>query len=69
MDALAGGVGEPGREVGPLREEQGEVVEARVAVRGPRAGLLDEHEQLALTGADRRPAVVPPEQDEPEASL
>ena len=54
---LAGGVREPAGEVGPLRHEQGEVVQARIAARGPRAGLLAEHEQVLAAGPERRPAV------------
>ena len=65
-DPLAGHVREPGGEVDPLGEEQREVVETGVAVRGPRTGLLHEHEQLALPGGDRRAAVVAGELDEPE---
>ena len=57
-DALAGGVREPGREIGTLGQEQGEVVEARVAVRGAGAGLFHEHEELTpTTCAEGRAAV------------
>ena len=42
--AVAAGVREPAREVDALGQQQGEVVEAGVAVRRPGPGLLDEHE-------------------------
>ena len=42
--AVAAGVGEPAREVDALGQQQGEVVEAGVAVRRPGAGLFHEHE-------------------------
>ena len=56
--AVATGVRQPAREVGALGQQQREVVEAGVAVRGPGARLLDEHEQLPAARAERGPAVV-----------
>ena len=47
---------EPACEVDPPRDEQREVVETGRARNRSRAGLLDEHEQLASTGSERRAA-------------
>ena len=55
-DPVARGVRQPAREVGPLLEQQREVIEARVAEGRRGVRLLDEHEQLALAGAERGPA-------------
>ena len=66
--AVAGGVREPAREVGALRQEQREVVEAGVAARRPRARLLDEDEQLAAAGAERGASVLLPSTSSPIAS-
>ena len=63
---VAGGVGEPAREVGPGRHEQGEVEEAGVAVGRPRAGLLDEPQELAPTGPERGAPGAGVEQLEPD---
>ena len=64
--AVARRVREPAREVGALGHEQREVVEAGVADRRPRTGLLDEHQQLAPARAERRAAVSLLEQLEPD---
>ena len=56
---VAGRVREPAGEVGALGQQEGEVEEAGVADRGPRARLLVQDEQLAPAGAERGPAVAP----------
>ena len=59
---VLGGVGEPAREISPLRHAQGEVVEPRVPPRPPRARLLDEAEQLDPVGTERGSAALSPDQ-------
>ena len=55
--ALASGVRQPAREIDPLRNEQREVEEARVAVSGPRSRQLGQVQQRLAAGAERGLAV------------
>ena len=55
--ALPCGVRQPAREVDPLRNEQREVEEARVAVSGPRSRQLGQVQQRLAAGAERGLAV------------
>ena len=56
--SVAGGVGQPAREVDAFGQQQGEVVEPGVAVCRLRSGLLDQAQQLTPTGPERHPAAV-----------
>jgi hypothetical protein len=67
--ALARRMGEPAREVGALRHEQREVVEAGVPGRRPRARLLDQDEQLARARPERGAPVVDRERLQPQRVL
>jgi hypothetical protein len=54
---LPRGVGEEAGERRPVGDEQRDVEEAGVAVRGRRASLLDEAEERGV-GSERRPVVL-----------
>lgn len=56
-DAVAGGMREPAGEIGALRHEQREVVEAGIAVGGARAVLLHQDEHGALAAPERKRAL------------
>ena len=56
----------PAGQVAALGHEQREVEEARVAVGGPRARLLDEVQELAAARAEAGLAAAEPEQIEPD---
>jgi hypothetical protein len=58
-NALAGGVCEPGRELKPLRQQQGKVVEPAVTVRGT-AGALQQNQEVAVAAERRRAALAAP---------
>ena len=50
---ITGGMGEPAGEVGALRQQQGDVVEAGVSGARPRARLFDGNDQLPIADPDR----------------
>src|SRR5581483_5548932 len=66
---VSNGVREPARQVGALRHQQGEVIEAGVPPRGTRARPLDEDQQLAPAGAQRSPASASLKELQPDGRL
>ena len=54
LHALTARVGEPAAEIGALRDQQGEVEQPAVAVGRPRAGLLDQPQELGRASTERR---------------
>ena len=67
--ALARGIREPAGEIDALGDEEREMEETRIPVRGPRAGLPGEHDQVLAPGPEPRTSVVTIVHDETDLRL